>query len=157
MQAGIVEHFEHQVIRGQDVCDQVLNSVMASNLCEPPKQGGSYSAQVIFVGDDNSDVGGCRFSAQSVVRDADQRSGFEGAERVVVAVAVSEFVSQGFQMRRVHCEESEVAFAFAERVMERDYRVDIRCCEPPQQHSGAPSKRRDAYIIHYSASAHRSF
>jgi hypothetical protein len=37
MQAGVVEHLEHQVIRGQDVCDQVPESVGAGNVCEPPK------------------------------------------------------------------------------------------------------------------------
>ena len=77
-QAGVVEHFEHQVIGRQDVCDQVPNSVMAGDLCEPPKQSGSYSAQVVFVGDDNRDIRGRRLTAHHVVRDADQRSGFEG-------------------------------------------------------------------------------
>jgi hypothetical protein len=47
MQAGVVEHLEHKMIRNQDVRDQVLNSLIAGNLCEPPKQNGSYSAQVI--------------------------------------------------------------------------------------------------------------
>jgi hypothetical protein len=46
VRAGVVEHLEHKMIRSQDVCDQVLNSLIATNLCEPPKQNGSHSAQV---------------------------------------------------------------------------------------------------------------
>jgi hypothetical protein len=35
MQACIVEQFEHQVIRHQHVSNEVLNSVVTGNLCEP--------------------------------------------------------------------------------------------------------------------------
>ena len=90
MQAGVVEHIEHQVIRGQDVRDQVLDSVGAGNVSEPPKQNGSYSAQVIVVGHDDRDLRGGRSTADHVACDADQRSGFEGAQCVVLTAAVSE-------------------------------------------------------------------
>ena len=95
MQAGVVQHLEYQVIRGQDVCDQVPDSVGVGNVSEPPKQNGSYSAQVIVVGHDDSDLRGCRSTADHVARDADQCSGFEGAQCVVLAAAVSELVGQG--------------------------------------------------------------
>jgi len=49
-----------KVIRGQDVCDQVLDSVDAGDVSEPPKQNGSYSAQVIVVCHNDSDLRGCR-------------------------------------------------------------------------------------------------
>jgi hypothetical protein len=47
---------------------------------EPPKQNGSYSAQVIVVGHDDSDLRGCGSTADHVARDADQRPGFEGTQ-----------------------------------------------------------------------------
>jgi hypothetical protein len=60
-----------------------------------------------------------------VARDADQRPGFEGTQCAVLTAAVSELVGQGFQMGRVHCDEFQVAFAMADRVMGRYDRVDI--------------------------------
>src|ERR1700684_667760 len=79
MQAGVVEQLEHQVICGQDVCDQVLDSVGAGNLSEPPKHNGSYSAQVIVVGHDDSELRGFRSTADHVARVADHPSQFAGA------------------------------------------------------------------------------
>ena len=47
MRAGVVEHLEHQMIRNENVCDQVLNSLNTGNPREAPKQSGFYSAQVV--------------------------------------------------------------------------------------------------------------
>jgi hypothetical protein len=47
MQAGVVEQLEHQMIRNENVCDQVLNSLNTGNPREAPKQSGFYSAQVV--------------------------------------------------------------------------------------------------------------
>ena len=63
---------QHTGVFGEQQADRVYVEVLL------PKQTGSCSAQVVVVGHDDSDLRGCRFYRRPRVRDADQRSGFEG-------------------------------------------------------------------------------